>query len=321
MADNTLLNTGTGGDNVRTLEDAAGLSWPVGVNCYATTVSDGANVLAIPVAAALTDTLANPTAPLEAAAGMSWNGSTWNRVKGDATNGTLVNLGTNNDVTVTSGTIDLGATDNAVLDSIAASVAGTLTVGSHAVTNAGTFATQATLQAGTAEIGNVKNAGTFVVQIDGDALTALQLLDNAISGTEMQVDVVAALPVGANTIGAVNLKPTTSGGVTLTRLLSAATTNATSVKASAGQLYGYIVSNSNAAARYLKFYDKASAPTVGTDVPVLTLEIPAASTGHVPFDMGIVFATGIAFALTANVSDADTTAVAANEIIVHTLYK
>lgn len=59
-----------------------------------------------------------------------------------------------------SGTItaNLSATDNAVLDAIAASVAGTLTVGTHAVTNAGTFA----------------------VQLDGDALTALQLIDDAI---------------------------------------------------------------------------------------------------------------------------------------------
>lgn len=39
-------------------------------------------------------------------------------------------------------TANLGATDNAVLDAIAASVAGTLTVGSHPVTNAGTFAVQ-----------------------------------------------------------------------------------------------------------------------------------------------------------------------------------
>jgi hypothetical protein len=50
-------------------------------------------------------------------------------------------------------TADLGATDNAVLDAIAASLAGTLTVGSHAVTNAGTFAVQSTIQAGTALIG------------------------------------------------------------------------------------------------------------------------------------------------------------------------
>jgi len=70
-----------------------------------------------------------------------------------------VDLGANNDVTVTSGTVtaNLSATDNAVLDAIAASVAGTLTVAAHAVTNAGTFATQAaaTLQAGTALVGDV----------------------------------------------------------------------------------------------------------------------------------------------------------------------
>lgn len=86
-----------------------------------------------------------------------YDGSTWDRLRGDATNGMLVNLGSNNDVTVT-GTVDLGATDNAVLDAIAASLAGTLTVGSHAVTNAGTFA----------------------VQVDGAALTALQLIDDVV---------------------------------------------------------------------------------------------------------------------------------------------
>lgn len=48
-------------------------------------------------------------------------------------------------VVISSGTVtaNLSATDNAVLDSIDAAVNGTLTVGSHAVTNAGTFAVQA----------------------------------------------------------------------------------------------------------------------------------------------------------------------------------
>ena len=120
--------------------------------------------------------------------------------------------------------------------------------------------------AGTAEIGNIKNSGTFVVQEDGAALTALQVIDNivhiddaaftlgadsgvmmmgfagtqsvdandagalsmetdgslhihdggnsitidnadiatiagAVSGSEMQVDVVASLPAGTNAIG------------------------------------------------------------------------------------------------------------------------
>lgn len=38
---------------------------------------------------------------------------------------------------------------------------------------------------------------------DDPAVTALQTLDNAISGNEMQVDVVAALPAGTNLLGRV----------------------------------------------------------------------------------------------------------------------
>ena len=40
------------------------------------------------------------------------------------------------------------------------------------------------LAAGIAEIGNVKNSGTFVTQIDGAALTALQLIDNIVQAED-----------------------------------------------------------------------------------------------------------------------------------------
>lgn len=46
---------------------------------------------------------------------------------------------------------------------------------------------------------------------DDPAVTALQLLDNAISGNEMQVDVVAALPAGTNNIGDVDIATITAG--------------------------------------------------------------------------------------------------------------
>jgi hypothetical protein len=47
------------------------------------------------------------------------------------------------------------------------------------------------------------------IKIDTEAIeTAVELLDNAIDGTEMQVDVVAALPSGSNTIGVVDLGST-----------------------------------------------------------------------------------------------------------------
>lgn len=46
------------------------------------------------------------------------------------------------------------------------------------------------------------NAKTRLMTTQLDAIqTAVQLIDNAIAGTEMQVDVVAALPTGSNTIG------------------------------------------------------------------------------------------------------------------------
>lgn len=116
----------------------------------------------------------------------------------------------------------------------------------------------------------------------------------------------------------------TAGGATPYYLISANTTNDTNVKASAGQVYAISASNVNAAVRYLKLYNKASAPTVGTDTPVAVFAIPGATTGGVgtlSIDCGIAFATGIGFGTTTGVADNDTGAVAANEIVVNLFYK
>lgn len=122
----------------------------------------------------------------------------------------------------------------------------------------------------------------------------------------------------------VTIQPHTSGGLTQHKLISAASTNATSLKASAGQVYGIQVFNLNAAARYLKLYNKASAPTVGTDTPVKVFMIPgnAAGAGIVSnWINGVEFNTGIAYALTTGIADSDTGAVAASEIVVNVDYK
>lgn len=101
------------------------------------------------------------------------------------------------------------------------------------------------------------------------------------------------------------------------RLLSAAaSTNATSVKASAGNLHRIRGENTNAARRYLKLYNKASAPTVGTDTPVLTYVLAASA----QFDIdvsgagGHYFSAGIAYALTTAAADADTGALTAGDV-------
>jgi hypothetical protein len=113
----------------------------------------------------------------------------------------------------------------------------------------------------------------------------------------------------------------TSGGFTPGKLISAATTNATSVKGSAGTLGFLAASNINASPRYLKLYDKATSPTVGSDTPVAVFVIPGATTGTgtnlaLP-TYGLQFTLGIALAITTGVADADTGAVAASEIVVN----
>lgn len=108
------------------------------------------------------------------------------------------------------------------------------------------------------------------------------------------------------------------------KLISAATTNATSMKASAGRLATGRVANTHATAwRYLKFYNKASAPTVGTDVPVHTLAIPpgqSISLLDLCGNYGISFATGIAYAITGAAADNDTTAIGAGDVILTAQY-
>lgn len=64
-----------------------------------------------PAAAALTDNFANPTTTNVAAMGMVFDGSTWDRQLGNSTDGTLVNLGANNDVTVTGAVTANAGTD------------------------------------------------------------------------------------------------------------------------------------------------------------------------------------------------------------------
>ena|SRR3989304_4372773 len=124
-----------------------------------------------------------------------------------------------------------------------------------------------------------------------------------------------------------NLVPTELGGCLVSSLISAATTNATVVKTSAGQLYGFDLFSLDQTPVYLKFYDLAVAPTVGTSTIKLRFGAPAVATANAlqktgsMFTMGIAFGTGIAFALTTGILDADATAVAASEILVNVYYK
>jgi len=110
------------------------------------------------------------------------------------------------------------------------------------------------------------------------------------------------------------------GFTTYHSLVSAATTNATSVKASAGTIGGIVLTNASAAVKFFKLYNKASAPTVGTDTPIAIVGIPAHQTVTWNCEQGLRLTTGIAYALTGLMPVADTTAVALNDVAVHINY-
>jgi hypothetical protein len=157
--------------------------------------------------------------------------------------------------------------------------------------------------AGPALVGRASTATPSAVSADDDAALVWLTRNGA------QVVVPAASVVGGATGG---------------KLVSAASTNATNIKNAAGKLLMLTASNVNAAARYLKVYNTSAAPTVGTDVPVHTFIIPGNTAGagtNIPIPAtGINLATGISIALTTEATDAGTTGVAANEIVVNYAY-
>lgn len=95
---------------------------------------------------------------------------------------------------------------------------------------------------------------------------------------------------------------------------AAASTNATVAKAAPGELWAVTGYNAAAAVRYLKLYRKASAPTVGTDTPFLTIALPPTTAFALNFS-GLVFATGIAYAMTVGAADGDTAALTAGDVL------
>lgn len=119
--------------------------------------------------------------------------------------------------------------------------------------------------------------------------------------------------VGVDPIPTVVVAPNTA--VTVHALNSAASTNLTSVKATAGSMYTLHASNIGGAAAFLKLYNKASAPVVATDVPLMIIPIAAGGFVHLHLPtLGKRFSTGIAYAITGLIADTDATAVAAGQV-------
>lgn len=114
---------------------------------------------------------------------------------------------------------------------------------------------------------------------------------------------------------AVRLTTTVVDGLVVRTIMSANNTNTISIKASAGLVYGWDLYNNNAlATKYFKFYNKASAPVLVSDTPVITLAIPPGQRASFHSSIGISFAAGIAMAITGGILGTDVTAVLANDV-------
>lgn len=115
---------------------------------------------------------------------------------------------------------------------------------------------------------------------------------------------------------------TATGALTLNRVTSAATTNASVNKGSAGRLFKLVISNGSASVRFFKVYNKATAPTVGTDIPILVVLCPAGQCTQVSFGEvnGVYCSAGIGLAITGAMADSDTTAIAAGDVTATILY-
>ena len=185
------------------------------------------------------------------------------------------------------------------------------------------------------------NAGTGtlstnIAQMNGVAVT----MGNGVAGTGVQRVAIASDNTAFTTNSAqsgtwtvqpgntanttpwlTSLVPATSGGWTPFHLVSAASTNATNVKASAGQLGGWFIYNNNAAMRKVCFHNTAGTPTAGAGV-IFCINLPNGPSAANAFtDAGIPFNTGIAITTVTDLTDPGATAVGLNDLSINLFYK
>lgn len=150
----------------------------------------------------------------------------------------------------------------------------------------------------------------IVTTITGGSIQAFTLF-----GEEPWVPVIqtVAQANGANLNVTLAAGAAAAGGASIHHVVAAASTNAAQIKASAGRVLGWSLSNNTASWRYVKLHNVAS-PTAGAAV-AMTIGIPP--NGYAPCELitGISFTTAIGRTIVTGAPDADATATAANDVV------
>ncbi len=116
----------------------------------------------------------------------------------------------------------------------------------------------------------------------------------ALASNQAAIPVTPSAPAGASGTSAYKNTALSNTGV--------------NIKSSAGVVTAWHFYNPNTSAVFVHFYNKATAPTTGTDTPIRTIGLPASGGATVAFPFPLGFGTGIGISCTANVGDADNTA-------------
>jgi hypothetical protein len=96
----------------------------------------------------------------------------------------------------------------------------------------------------------------------------------------------------------------------------------TNVKNTAGVLYSLEASNTNTSPRYVKLYNKSSAPDVASDASLIVFRFAIPGSGGIALSWpaGKLFSSGISFVLVTGATNTDAVEVAANEIMLNLSY-
>jgi hypothetical protein len=177
-------------------------------------------------------------------------------------------------------------------------------------------ASTTTWTVGFVAVEDVCNLPVFLAGVRPQGSNAPLPVNIALSAATVPISGSVTVGAGITAIGDVGqqYRANATGAASGAHIVSAATTNATIVKGSAGRVLGWSLSNNSAAWRYVKLHNQTTAPTAGTAV-VRTIAIPPGGVSNFTLEGGIAFATGIALTIVTGAADADATAVGVGEVV------
>lgn len=192
------------------------------------------------------------------------------------------------------------------------------TTGTPIIITTGVLTTLAasTIYGYVAEVGPYTAVRMRVTTLLGSALTNLNWeVETTSSPTAVMTIPSGTQPVSGSVTATANIGTLPAG--TAYALTTLASTNGANIKSSAANVFEFTFTNTSISTVYLKLYNKATAPTVGTDVPLVTITCAGSACTVINWSsmIGKRFSAGLGIAITAAQAYTDTTAISAGSLV------